>query len=255
MTRICVEALGVVIPLDVEGAALAAAVAEAWQDCHTTSSPDQPALTAAVDGESPRADVSGIDVAEVLHRLSPAVTQKAIAARAGELVMLHAAALAHPDTGQTAVLVAPSGTGKTTAASTLGRRLAYVTDETAGIDRAGTVVPYAKPLSIIRSGHVKDQISPTALGLLTAGRPCQVAALLIVSRDPGHGPVPTIAPLETVDALATLAPEASYLSRLDLPLQRLAHVVRSAGGAHRVTYSEARTLEPVVKGLLEESGP
>ncbi|WP_159081518.1 hypothetical protein [Nocardioides sediminis] len=252
VTRICVEALGVVIPLDVRGPDLASAVGQAWQDCRTTSPPDQTAISVAVDGPAD-ADVSGLDIAEVLHRLSPAVTHAAIAARAGELVMLHAAGLADPDTGATAILVAPSGTGKTTAARTLGTHFAYLTDETAGIDRDGTMIPYAKPLSIIRTGHVKDQVAPSELGLRTVERPCHVAGLFIVSRDAQHGAEPAVAPLETIDALAAMAPEASFLGQLDHPLHRLADVVHRVGGAHRVTYSEAHTLEPMVRSLLEKA--
>lgn len=252
VTRICVEALGVVVPLDVRGPEFVSAVSRAWQDCMTTLPPDQPPLTVAVDPGGD-VDVSGADVAEVLHRLSPAVTQRAIAARAGDLVMLHAAALADPVTGATTVLVAPSGTGKTTAARHLGRHLAYLTDETAGLDREGRLVPYRKPLSIIRTGHIKDQVSPTELQLRRTDRTCHIAALLVATRDPHHSGAPVVERLETVDALAALAPEASFLSRLEFPLQRLADVVHRAGGAHRVTYAEAFTLEPVLGSLMVAS--
>lgn len=251
VTRLCVHTLGVTLPLDVHGPSLAAAVELAWRDCLTTLPPDLPPLSVSLGSSgTPPGDVSGGDIPEALHRLSPAVTQQAIGARAGDLVMLHAAALADVDTGATAVLVAPSGTGKTTAATILGRHFAYLTDETAGIDRDGTVVPYPKPLSIIRSGHLKDQVAPSELGLLAVGRTCHVGAVLVLARDQGHTGAPMVSRLPTVDALAALAPEASFLGRLDLPLQRLAEVLDRAGGAHRVTYADAHTLEPTLRSLM-----
>lgn len=77
--------------------------------------------------------VGDYDLAAVLDVLSPAVTQGAMAARASQLLMLHAAALARPDTVATAVLAGPSGAGKTTVATALGRHFAYLTDETVGV--------------------------------------------------------------------------------------------------------------------------
>lgn len=250
VTHLRVEALGVVVPLEVRGADLAEAVAQAWQDALVDDPGTTPPLVVAV-GPWGAAEVAGADVAEVLHRLSPAVTQRAIDARAGQLVMLHAAALADPATGATALLVAPSGTGKTTASATLGTRFAYLTDETAGVEPDGTLAPHRKPLSLIRGGHLKDQVSPTALGLLGTDRACHVAALLVIERDPDHAGDPVVSDLDTIDALALLAPQASFLGRLERPLQRLVDVVRRAGGARHVTYAEAATLEPVVRALLD----
>ncbi|QIK75229.1 hypothetical protein [Nocardioides piscis] len=168
-------------------------------------------------------------------------------------MMLHAAALADPVTGATAVLVAPSGTGKTTASTVLGRHLAYLTDETAGLTFDGAVLPYRKPLSIIESGHLKAQRSPSDLGLVTSVQNCHLVALLVIERRPAHEGEPLVLELETVDALAALAPEASSLSRLDRPLQRLVTLIRHAGGVRHVTYSEAATLAPVIQALLERS--
>src|SRR5690242_6668193 len=78
------------------------------------------------------------DVETTLHHLSSALTLAVVERQAGRLWMLHAAALADPASGATVVLVAPSGTGKSTAARTLGRRWGYVTDETAGLAADGS---------------------------------------------------------------------------------------------------------------------
>lgn len=251
VTRICVEALGVVVPLDVRGAELAAAVGRAWQDCRTTTPADQPAITVGL-GDAV-ADVCGGTITEVMHRLSPTVTQRAIAARAGDLIMLHAAALADPATGATAVMVAASGTGKTTASTQLGARHAYLTDETAGITAEGRMVPYPKPLSILEGGPLKAQRAASNLGLTLTDRDCHLTAVLVLDRRPGHASAPTVTTLETVDAIAALAPQCSYLPSMERPLHRLADLLHRVGGARHVSYGEAVTLEPVLRELLGSS--
>ena len=246
-----VSALGVRIVLQPHDEATSLAVRHAWRDAIThapgRASDAADPLTIGLD---PACDVHGDDLAEVLHHLSPAVTQRAIAANQGALVMLHAAALAHPTTGSTVVLVAPSGTGKTTASRTLGTRFAYVSDETAAITRDGVVLPYRKPLSVIEGGPVKAQYPPSELGLLTTEHECRLRALLVLERSTLHEGAPQLVRLDTVDAIAALAPETSYLPSLHRPLHRLAEVIHLAGGAHHVTYREAEALVPVVHALL-----
>jgi hypothetical protein len=251
--QVCVRALGIDIDLAVTGQQLAQAVSTAWQDALTETS-EQPTsrLTVAL-GTHQTANVCGGSIEEVLHHLSPAVTQAAIGHWAGELMMLHAAALADPESGATAVLVAASGTGKTTASRTLGRRFAYVSDETAGITRDGLVLPYRKPLSIIERGHLKTQVAPSTLGLLATTRECRIGALLLLDRQPDHAGPPTVTPVDTIDAIAAIAPQSSYLPSVERPLQRLAQLVRLAGGAHRATYREAADLEQPIAQLLRKS--
>jgi hypothetical protein len=214
-------------------------VREAWRDALTDDEPHTDAV-----------EVLDSDVESALHHLSPAVTTAAIDARAGQLAMLHAAALADPVTGRTAVLVAASGTGKTTASVTLGKRFAYLTDETSAITPDGVVLPYRKPLSIIDGGHLKKQVAPSDLGLLTTDRECRLAALLVIERDPQYEGDPVVEPLETVDAIAAIAPQSSYLPSMDKPLHRLAELIHLVGGAKRVRYAESSDLEPVLTRLL-----
>lgn len=252
-TRLMVRGIGVDVALVVTGKKLVRAVEDAWRDALSSSdAPATPSLTVAV-GPSGAADVAGATIHEVLHYLSPAVTTRMIEQRAGELVMLHAAALANPATGASAVLVAPSGTGKTTAASTLGRSLAYVTDETAAITPSGVVLPYRKPLSVIETGSLKAQRAPSDLGMLTTDLECHLGAILLLDRQVDHVGSPHSTTLEMVDALAALTPENSYLARLDRPLHRLAELIQIAGGVHRVTYRESADLAPLVADLLGAS--
>jgi len=248
-----VSALGVDIDLLVTGELLSQAVRAAWRDALVDAPGGRCTQITVALGTHQMADVCGGSIEEVLHHLSPAVTQVAIGHWAGELMMLHAAALADPESGATAVLVAASGTGKTTASRTLGRRFAYVSDETAGITRDGLVLPYRKPLSIIETGHLKTQVAPSALGLLATARECRIGALLLLDRQPDHAGPPTVTPVDTIDAIAAIAPQSSYLPSVERPLQRLAELVRLAGGAHRATYGEAADLEQPIADLLRKS--
>ncbi|QBX55863.1 hypothetical protein EXE58_10595 [Nocardioides seonyuensis] len=249
VTCLRVAALGVVVPLEVHGADLGRAVAAAWRDALTDLAPSTETVSAAL-GRDVGARVTGDNVEEVLHHLSPAVTTVAIGARAGALVMLHAAALADPESGRTAVLVAPSGTGKTTASRALGGRFAYLSDETAAIESDGRVLPYRKPLSIIEGSHLKAQVAPSDLGLVTTERDCRLATLVLLDRAPEHAGPPAVEQLDTVDAVAEIARQASYLPSLDRPLHRLADLIHLAGGVRRVTYAEATDLEDVLADLL-----
>lgn len=249
------EALDVIVTLDVTGDALADAVRQAWADAliEPAAHDVRPrrTLTVALSAQGP-AQVEGADVRTVLHNLSPAVTLTALDARAGELVLMHAAALAHPHTGATAVLVAASGTGKTTASVLLGQELVYLSDETAGIDRFGHVARYRKPLSLVGDDHLKAQVAPSACGLRLDHVDGRLAAVLHLERDLTHRGEPSVESVETVDALGLLAPQVSALARTERPLHRLAELLESVGGLKRVRYAEADTLLPLVRALLTQ---
>jgi hypothetical protein len=197
----------------------------------------------------------GSDLVTVMDRLSPVVTRFVLTQRAGSLAMFHACALADVDTGDSVVLFGPSGVGKTTLARILGRDLAYLTDETAGITNDCEVVPYPKPLSILRTPEslVKEQVSPGQLSLQrrAEGR-MPLRALVQLRRDPDHPGDPYVEPLHTVDALAEMVVQTSYSRRMEHPLQQLAALAHHVGGVRRVTYADAGQLRPVVRDLLED---
>ena len=56
--------------------------------------------------------------------------------------------------------------------------------------------------------------------------------------------------MRTVHALAALAPQTSYLARLDKPLHRLAETLEATGGLRVVRYREAERLRPLVDELV-----
>lgn len=213
----------------------------------------------SVEDEQVRGDsvVHDTDERRLLQRLTQSVTFAAIRARSGELLMLHAAALADPATGATVGFVAPGNTGKTTLCRTLGPSRAYVTDETLGVRRDGTITPYLKPLSTRRPDWmgVKDEQAPGSLGL----RPPQVtpwlAGLVLLRRDPEHLGPPEVEAFGLLDAVMALVPESSAFMSTDRPLQWLADVLDRTGGARRVRYAEVQDLEPLASEMLGRGSP
>lgn len=165
--------------------------------------------------------------------------------------MLHAAGLADED-GRVVVLVGPSGRGKTTASTHLGRVFGYVSDETIGIQDDGSVLPYRKPSSIISGGPNKDQHSPDQLGLRRLpAAPLRVAAIAILDRDPDGPETPTAERVPLSEVIGDLVAQSSYLTEMSTPLQDVAALARSVGGVLRVRYRESRDLPPLIRGLLE----
>ncbi len=259
---VALNLLGTRVDIAVSGSGaqrLADTISEAWERC--LADPEgSPAATVVelllddddevVSGARERSVLAGSDELRLMHTLSSHLTVTAIAARLGELWMLHACALADPVTGATVVLVGPSGAGKTTVAATLGRHLGYLTDETAAIESDGTLLPYPKPLSVLVGGKgPKRQESPTKLGLLDAPATPWLAAIALLDRT-GTGD-PSVESVRTVEALPALAEQTSALQLLDRPLHLVAGHLDRTGGLRRVTYRESEDLLPVVAELIE----
>lgn len=271
--------LGVDVDLRVRGSRpeeLLEALRERWHLClRDETDPDPQAAARAVvldvehrDDEHEGGPGSGAwrregdvvvdqDRRRLLQRLTQSVTHAAITARTGELLMLHAAGLAHPDSGATAVFVAPGNTGKTTLCLTLGPARSYLTDETVGIRRNGSVAAYPKPLSVRRPDWVgvKDETAPGAVGLAPPKARPWVAGIILLDRRPGHEGPPLVQDLDLLDAVVALAPESSGFMRTDGPLRWLADVLERTGGARRVIYAEAGDLEPLVAQICARSSP
>lgn len=227
--------------------------------------------------DSASARLAGEDLGPLLQRLTQEVTYAKIRAQAGRLFMLHAAAVAHPVTGDAVAFVAPGGTGKTTLVRRLGERYAYLTDETVGFDAGGLVRPYLKPLSL-RPGageYSKAETSPDALGLVAlhtgpdasptpastltspdaapAARPsprCRLRRIVVLRRDDAHGP-PEVESLSLFDAIAALAPETSSLAAMPRPLHALADLLRTLDETVLLSYREAADVVGLVDDWLE----
>ena len=241
------------------GAELEKAIRTAWDRCLAPDPavPPVAVLEAVLDDDTSvieeargRGAVAGVDQVHLMSNLTSSLTLAAIESRHGQLVMLHACALADPATGATIVLVAPSGTGKTTAALTLGAELAYLTDETAAIALDDVVVPYPKPLSLLADGRPpKQQVSPTALGLLEAPLAPRLAAIALLDRRAEVVPA-SMECVPTLEALATIAEQSSAIQLFPKPLHLLAGLLDRTGGLRRITYHEVADAAPLVMELL-----
>lgn len=203
--------------------------------------------------QEPQSDgvLRGTDERMLLQRLTQQVTRAVIAAQTGELLMLHAGALSHRETGAAAVFVAPGGTGKSTSCRVLGPQRAYLTDETVGIRRDGTIAPYLKPISTRRPdwAGIKDEVAPSELELVAPPVPAWVAGVLVLRREPDRQEPPEVTQLETLEALTDIAAETSGFMATEAPLTWLAEVLESTGGARRVTYAVAEDLRPLVEQI------
>lgn len=189
---------------------------------------------------------------ELAENLTSRLTVSAILANAGELTMLHACGVADPATGAVVALVAKSGTGKTTAASVLGRIYGYVTDETVAVAWDGSVVPYAKPLSVKQeAGAPKRQVGPDEFGLQPAPAMPFIQSIVLLNRVQGARPVvPALERVPLAEALLALIPESSSQAEFVDPLQSLCRLIESVGGVWQVTYSEAADLPAVLEPLF-----
>lgn len=194
------------------------------------------------------------DVDRFLSGLSTAVTLEALEYEAGKAVLLHAGGIAMPD-GRVIAFVGPSGRGKTTLIRALAQSHGYVSDESVAIDTDLRVYPYRKPLSIVREGHPKDQLSPRQAGL--ADLPdlaLTLASVALIERD-GHVGPPTIEHLHFADAVMLLVAQSSYLSELPGTVVTLARVCDAIGGIRCVRFTDAADVADVLDDLLAPGPP
>jgi hypothetical protein len=226
----------------------------AWAPAAQEGRPTDLFLTAGVTtAAEPRVyDIMGGDFRSLASMLSTRITLAAIERRKSELIMLHACGVADGE-GRVAAFVGPSGRGKTTLASKLGREWGYVTDETVGIDRDGRVLPYRKPLSIIDQeavGADKTQVSADEIGLLPLPDALlAISAIVLIDRSHSHS-APLVTDVPLIDALVQLVPEMSYLPQLERPLQRVAALIERVGGIRKVSYRESDHLVPLLSSLV-----
>lgn len=235
-----VSGIGTSLRIDASSAAAGERFQAIWQRCL-----DDGAAQAATGRDLPDAISIGPD--SELTSITQAITKALINAQAGKLLLFHAGAVCHPETGRSLVFVAPGGTGKTTLARTLGTRYGYLTDETVAIDRELRILPYPKPLSIrTQPGTAKTEHSPDELGLLPAHADPKLARLVILERDDTHGQHPSVTEMGLLDAIVELAPQTSSLHLLPNGLQRIAELVAVTGAILKVRYTEATALAPLV---------
>ncbi|MDN4477447.1 hypothetical protein QQX10_08485 [Demequina sp. SYSU T00039] len=258
------DAFGVAVAITCGGSAheaLSIAGKRAWGRCVVEDREAEADLTIVVDPDPDvlaDARLTGAlayqDVDTALHHLSSAVTVRAIEARVGQLIMMHAAGLAGPD-GSVVGFVAPSGTGKTTLSRTLGAHYGYVTDETLAVAPDLTVLPYAKPLSVIDAlTHVKEQWGADSLDLAPLpDAPLRLTRLVILDRRENGPSTPVLTRLGHLEGIAMLAEQLSYLSKIPGQLHALSDLVDAVGGLSLLTYRDVKTVLPLMPVLLAGS--
>lgn len=227
-------ALPLRIVFDQADAALIERIRRAWSRCTHADSAREPVATLRFPG--PGTD----SPAGLLSELSSQVTLEAIAQWSGQKLLFHAAGLSDPLSGLTSVLVASSGTGKTTASRALGQSLEYLSDETVCVDAADlSIEAYPKPLSVIvEPEKPKEQMSPDALGLRAQTRSARLNKVLLLQRDP-EGPEGELSdPLPLTHALELLVPNISGLPAMSQPLSSLIRTIRAVGGVRAVYYTD-----------------
>lgn len=212
-------------------------IERAWQRC----------LAPSGARAEQRVQWRGPDNATGMHLLSQDVTRTAIDARAGQSLMLHAAAVANPQSGAALAVAGASGAGKTTWVQAHGRNRRYLSDETVLISSDLRIVGIPKPLSLGHRG-LKEQVAPDEFGLQKAHGTEFLAGLWILDRDGTE--TARLEDVDLLDALPLLAEQASYLNALPQPLHQLAAVVSGCGGLKRARYREASDLSDLVAEAL-----
>lgn len=188
------------------------------------------------------------------YAFSRAMTQALITRLTGSGLLLHAAGLASADGRRGVVLVASSGTGKSTAARTLGRRFGYISDELMRVDSQYRMHGLTKPLSIIVPGFPggKDESSPDELGLAPTpeGAPELAAVIALSRRRDATGAV--LERISVHEFIAEVLPQSSSIWRSEQPLQHLVEAGTRGGGPYRLVYSEIAECEELIAGLLSQ---
>lgn len=213
--------------------------ADSWSRCRT----EEPVTSSIPDSGQPYAWTS-------------AATIEAITEAAGDLLMFHAAGVSDSD-GRVVALVAPSGTGKSTASIALcADHYGYVTDETVAATADGTVLPFPKPIALHHSspdgGGAKQHLSPDALELRPAPAALRLTGLIALKRRTEPGP-PEVELLPTAYGVGAVIEHMSAVSLLTDPLAQLVTAIQACGGVHEVTYTDAADLVgPVEQAMAAE---
>ena len=261
---VALKSVGADVVLELGGSSadlIADAVRDSWAWCLAdpeAALEESPRLEAVLDDDPAviddarqRGAIGATDLDALMHLLAQTITVAGIDQQAGRLLMLHAAAVAHPGSRRAVVAVAASGGGKTTFARVLGRDRAYLTDETVALREDFSIEPYPKPLSIHTAGvNLKDHASPGDFGMVRPTGDYTLTALWALERAAVPTP-PRLEPIPRLQAITTLAPHASYLSSLTEPLHRLVAAIDAAGGMFRAVYHEAEDLLPLVDAALD----
>ena len=236
-----VTALGVAIDVTNLSPEDAIGFKAAWSRCLAVGEHEAVGEVARVAGNYARAN----------ERITSRVTLRAIEHLAGELMMFHACGLADPSTGATVVFIAPSGTGKTTVARTLGKEWGYVSDETIAVRPDLSIISYPKPLSVKQADATtpKLQEGPDSFDLGATPAHPFLHRITLLNRLSEDTPV-SFETVPLADAILELAPQLSALASMDRGLVQLCTMIQACGGAQKIHYSEAATIAGILPDLV-----
>ncbi|MEN9753513.1 MAG: hypothetical protein RL670_1204, partial [Actinomycetota bacterium] len=142
--------------------------------------------------------------------LAGVVTRTAIDAADSKWMLVHAAAIAHPQTGEVIAFIGASGAGKSTLAKALATDYAYVTDETLAVDLAtGEVLAYPKPISLFSDGpgSPKRQVGPAQLEFEQAAHQLRLRQVFLLDRQTEPTGMPQTKTITTLRAVEELVPQ------------------------------------------------
>ncbi|MGO3527978.1 MULTISPECIES: hypothetical protein [Glutamicibacter] len=199
-------------------------------------------------------DVTESNFEQIHSAMSTNVTLAALKFHAGTSLMLHAGGIARED-GRVAVIIGPSGRGKTTTVRHLGQHFGYVSDETITITPTGEILPYRKPLSVVTEGHThKLQISPSDLGLLPLPEAkLSLGSMVLLERAMNGESESRISTMGFARGIATAIEQSSYLIELDRPLAVICAAAASVGGIRLLTVGEQSRIHEVAEQLFENA--
>ena len=201
----------------------------------------EPPFTIRRDGQR---DEQGAHLGD--YTVTTELTSGAIWRRAQQFLMFHAGGVTKPGTGSVAMLVAASGTGKTTATRFYcSNGYGYVTDETLITNPQHEVMPYPKPLSVIINPEnisEKSQHGPDDLGLtMPQAGPLSLDAVVLLERDRDGrtaDAAPSLEPMGLFEGLSLILPQSSAMLEIDGCLDVLAKLCCESGGIYRLQYRE-----------------
>lgn len=181
------------------------------------------------------------------YSASGRVTRAVLPRLVGSRVLLHAGTVQREDSGITTV-IGPSGAGKSTAISMLGRDAIYLSDELTIIDPdTFAITGYPKPVSRACAAGYKRDVALPELGL-TPARDAEVPdQILLLSRDPERTTPAELTRCPMATAIVRIIAQSSSMWLLPRPLETLARLLDSVGGALEAHYSESSDLPALLR--------
>lgn len=201
----------------------------------------------------------GHRVAEAADRIpygvSRALTLATLRRQRGTMLLLHAAGLTAPGDDRALVLVAASGTGKSTASHHLAQTWGYLSDESIGITDDLRVLGHPKPVSrLVDPGDLshKEEASPDDAGYEVAPTVSTLGAVVLLRRDPDRTGPPSLAVAPLVDSVLAAIGQTSSLYLLEDPLDRLARALAAGGGPFALDYRDIQDCDALLAGLFDD---